>query len=284
MTDGHAGDTETPREELSRRLKAHMAAAGMSTYRAHQMLEARGIKSSQPKVSRTVNGRTAADPEFVYQLCVTLDAEEGCEITPAERYELVELARRVKAGNRRLVISRDEGAQQRRMGRYTRNARLIRAFIPNGMVGLAQTEPYVRRIMHEEAGVRARLANQAILDEPGREFRWIFTEGALGFTLLDPPGSIAQLDRLYELSQRPNIRVGIIPFGQASPVFPIHFYELFDDTAMVTGGESYGLDLDDPDDIAAYVMLTDQLERITVWDGSARALIREAADRYRKLS
>lgn len=279
MTDGPAGDAaETPREELSRRLRALFEGAGMSTVRADQLLRAQGIKASQSKVSRTLTGRTAAPPDFVAQLAALVDA-------PAEvSQELVELAVRVQAGNRRLVLSRDEGALQERMGRYTRDAKLVRTFTPSGLPGLAQTEPYIRRVMTEERGVQSRLRNQAVLDEPGRRFVWILTDGALGFpALLPPPEMAVQLQYLISLSRRPSVRVGIIPWGRPCPVFPIHGYDLFDDQVVVTGGETYGLDLDDPGDLAAYVQLTDELEELAVYGDQARKLLSQAADRYREL-
>lgn len=280
MTDGTADDgTETPREELARRLRALFDDAGMSTVRANELLNQRGVKSSQPKVSRALTGRTAPDRTFLAHLLDLVDA-------PAEvREPLAELADRVKAGNRRLVLSRDEGALQDRMGRYNKAAKRIFTFTPAGLPGMAQTEPYVRRVMADERGVRSRLRNQAILDEPGRRFVWVLTDGALGFPgLLPPEGMAAQLDHLAELSLRPNVRVGIIPWGAASPVLPVHGYDLFDDQAVVTGGETYGLDLDHPDDVRAYVELSDTLESLAVWVDQARALVRAAADRYRAMT
>ena len=279
MTDGPTDGTETPREELSRNLRALFKAAGMSTVRADELLRGRGVPSSQSKVSRTINGRSAADPSYVGQLYDLVgDA-------PEERDRLIKLAETVKAGNRRLVLSRDEGALQERMGRYTRDAALVRTFTPAGLPGLAQTEQYIRQVMTEERGVQARLRNQEILGEPKRRYVWILTDGALGFPALLPPlGMADQLEHLIALSRRPNVRLGIIPWGRKSSVIPIHGYDLFDDQVVVTGGETYGLDLDDPNDVAAYVSLTDQLEELATWDEAARGLLHTAAERYRSLS
>jgi transcriptional regulator with XRE-family HTH domain len=278
MTGGPADETETPREELSRRLRALFKAAGMSTIRADQLLRERGVASSQSKVSRTLNGRTAADADYVGHLYDLVGKEA------AERAELIALAGVVKAGTRRLVLSRDEGALQERMGRYTRSATLVRTFTPAGLPGLAQTEAYIRRVMTEERGVQARLRNQQILDDEQRRYVWILTDGALGFPALLPPDGMAQqLEHFIQLSRRPNIRLGIIPWGRESDVIPIHGYDLFDDQVVVTGGETYGLDLDDPGDVAAYSSLTDRLEQLAVWNDDARRLVQAAADRYRDL-
>lgn len=279
MTDGPVDGTETPREELSRRLRALFAVAGMSTVRADQLLRERGIASSQSKVSRTINGRTAADPAYVGQLYDLVgDA-------PGERARLVELADSVKAGTRRLVLSRDEGALQERMGRYIRDATLVRTFTPAGLPGLAQTESYIRRVMTEERGVQARLRNQEILGDLRRRYVWILTDGALGFpALLPAAGMAAQMEHLIGLSRRPNVRIGVIPWGRQSSVIPIHGYDLFDEQVVVTGGETYGLDLDNPNDVAAYVSLTDQLEELATWDEDARDLLRLTVKRYRSLA
>jgi hypothetical protein len=41
--------------------------------------------------------------------------------------------------------------------------------------------------------------------------------------------------------------------------------------------------LTDPDDVVAYVALTDQLEQAAVFDDEARVILRNVADRYRNL-
>src|SRR5947199_5399528 len=108
MTDRTTGG----RDELASRLRSLFKASGMSTVRAAKELEDRGVPTSQSKVSRTINGRVAADPEFVAQLCMLLGA------SAYERDELVALAREIRKANRRLVLGRDQAAAQTRIGKF----------------------------------------------------------------------------------------------------------------------------------------------------------------------
>lgn len=274
MTDGATGG----REELSRRLRALFDAAEMSTIRAAALLTEQGSPTSQSKVSRTLNGRVAADPDFVDRLCALLGT------TDEERKELVDLAHEVRKGNRRLVLGRDEAAAQTRIGKFERESQLIRAFTLSAVPGELQTEPYLRAIFNSEAGVRQRLLNQAILDDEHseRRFRLLLAEGALGWAPIAPPDMAEQIDHIAASLDRRNVEIGIIPWGRPVPVLPLHAWHLFDSRLVVTGGATYALDLSEPDDVAAYVAMTDQLEQAAVYGDEARAILRIAAERYRE--
>jgi hypothetical protein len=271
------------RDELGGRLKALFdnATPRMTTTRAAELLTQLGIPTSQPTVSRILKGRVAAKPAVVDQLARIADATEE------ERAELVRLAEEIHKGNRRLVLGRDPAAAQTRIGRFSREAKLIRAFALAGFPGEVQERTYIRAIFGgSAAGARQRELNQSILDDDGSGRRWVFLmpEGALGFpSLIAAEGMARQIDRLAEASRRPNIRVGIIPWGTECPVLPLHNWYLYDANMVVIGGKTFALDLTDPEDVAAYVTLTDQLERLAVYDDDARTLLRAAADRYRRL-
>lgn len=275
MTDGITGG----RDELASRLRALFKASGMSTVRAAKHLEERGVATSQSKVSRTINGRVAADPEFVAQLCTLLDA------SAYERDELVALAREIRKGNRRLVLGRDQAAAQTRIGKFERESSLVRAVAITGMPGELQTEPYVRTIFNTAASIRQRLLNQAILDDATsqRRFVLLIAESAFGWTPLPPAQMADQIDHISAALDRRNVRIGIIPWGATVPRLPQQSWYLFDSRLVVTGGLTYALDLTDPDDVVAYVALTDRLEQAAVFDDEARVILRNVADRYRSL-
>lgn len=272
------------RDELSKRLRALRKAAGLSGMEA-----ARLANTTQSKVSRVENGRIVAPPEFVDQLCRLYKA------SAAERRELVAMARDVKGGTRRLVLSRDSAGIQARIGRIERQSTLVRCFTPSGIPGELQTEAYVRAVFYgsarrnfdgAEAGIAQRLLNQAILDDEhsSRRFVLLMTEGALGWALLPPSEMAAQINHIAAATRRRNVRVGIIPWGRQSAVLPLHSWYLFDARFVVAGAIHGAADLDDPADVAAYVRLTDELEQLAVFDGEARAILARVADRYRELA
>jgi hypothetical protein len=221
----------------------------------------------------------AADPEFIAQLCTLLDA------SAYERDELVTLAREIRKGNRRLVLGRDQAAAQTRIGKFQRESSLVRAVAITGMPGELQTESYVRTIFNTDAGVRQRLLNQVILDDATsrRRFVLLIAESAFGWTPLPPAQMADQIDHISAALDRRNVRIGIIPWGATVPRLPQQSWYLFDSRLVVTGGLTYALDLTDPDDVVAYVALTDQLEQAAVFDDEARVILRNVADRYRSL-
>lgn len=273
MTDGTTGG----RDELAKRLSALLQAAGLSTVRAAKDLTAQGVETSQSKVSRTLNGRVAPDPEFVGHLSTLLGA------SPAERSRLVALAEEVRKGNRRLVLGRDAAAAQARIGKFQRDSTLVRAVAITSVPGELQSELYVRTIFDSEAGVRQRIHNQAILDDVDspRRFRLLIAESALGWTPLPPAEMADQIDQIAASVDRRNVQVGILPWGRAVPRIPQHSWYLFDARLVVTGGATYVLDLSDPEDVTAYTRLTDQLEMLAVWGDDARAILIRVAHRYR---
>lgn len=212
MTDRTTGG----RDELASRLRSLFKASGMSTVRAAKELEDRGVPTSQSKVSRTINGRVAADPEFVAQLCMLLGA------SAYERDELVALAREIRKANRRLVLGRDQAAAQTRIGKFERESSLVHVVAITSMPGELQTEPYVRTIFNTDVGVRQRLLNQAILDDATsrRRFVLLIAESAFGWTPLPPAQMADQIDHISAALDRRNVRIGIIPWGATVPRLP----------------------------------------------------------------
>jgi hypothetical protein len=192
------------------------------------------------------------------------------------------------SGTRRLVLARDMAATQTRLGRIERQSRLIRCFSPSAVPGELQTEPYVRAVFQDslrsnldavEAAIRQRLLNQRILDDEtvDRRFVFLIPEGALGWAILPAAQMADQVEHIEDASRRRNARVGIIPWGRHVTALPLHSWHLFDTRLVVAGAASFAADLDDPVDVAAYVELTDQIERHAVWDDEARAILRTVA-------
>lgn len=271
------------RDALSRALRDVRVATGLS---GKDAADAAGL--SQSKVSRIERGRTVPSEEDVRLLASVY------RLAPDERDRLVEMARDVKAENRRVVFNRDLGGYQERIGRIEQQSALIRSFSPGVVPGPLQSPGYVRALFdsgHDspqanDAGVAARLARQRILDDELNPRRFVFltTEGALGWSAGSPELMIEQVERIIAATYRRNVRIGIVPFGRPARIFPMHGWAVFDQRAVIVGTETATAILNEPADVATYVELTDEIEKLAVYDDEARAVLNRVVARYRELS
>lgn len=268
---------------MSEGLAAARKAAGLSQYEA-----ADKAGTYQSKIARVESGRTLPDEDFVTQLCAAYKAPA------AERRRLVELARDVRAHNRRVVLHRNPVAFQRQVGRIQRQSALIRSFASVGLPGLLQTADYCRNVFLSregvsfelaESGARVRLDNQRILDDVSRSFVYVIAEGALSWAFGGPTLMAEQMEHLALATRRENVRVGVIPFGAWDPhlSLPLHGWEMYDQRLVIVGTITATALLDDPRDIATYVDMFERLEQLAAYDEKARAILAQVAERYRAM-
>ncbi|MGH3673845.1 MAG: Scr1 family TA system antitoxin-like transcriptional regulator [Pseudonocardiaceae bacterium] len=132
-----------------------------------------------------------------------------------------------------------------------------------------------------EVRVTARLLRAEILDEPGRQFTFLLTAGALGWRMGASEVMARQVEHIAELSRLPHIRVGVITWGIEAKVFPPCGFDLYDEHTVVVGvlgGSAY---YNDPADTARYVAMSTALKRLAVFGDKVRAELQRIADRYR---
>ncbi|MCA1835887.1 MAG: helix-turn-helix domain-containing protein, partial [Actinobacteria bacterium] len=107
-------------------------------------------------------------------------------------------------------------------------ASVIRAYEPQLVPGLLQTEDYARAIMRlrhahvsaseVERRVALRMARQTFLSRPDAPELWVaLDEAALRRPLGDQKFQRAQLMHLIEMAERPNITLQIVPFEAGGP-------------------------------------------------------------------
>jgi hypothetical protein len=83
------------------------------------------------------------------------------------------------------------------------------------------------------------------------------------------------------VSRRPNVRVGIIPWGRPSEIPPINSWEIHGDRSVWTGTHNGSTVLTAQLDIEPYRAVFVELERLAVFSDKARAILSRVAERYR---
>ena len=239
---------------------------------------------AQPKISRAERGHhtfTRAEAE-------TYAAALGA--TPKQTADLVELAEVAEMshlrGQARLVRRGPE--IQRRIWDLERASALLQSWQPTVIPGLLQSWDYTLACIERDpapAWVEARRARLALLDDPDRQFRQIFSEAALRWGIGSRKVMADQARHLVELADRPNIEIGVVPFGQIivpPPEGTFHLYSGDDEAdppvpaAAVVATEAGTTFLHEPDDLDRFTALFDRLATIAVYGDDARRLIERA--------
>lgn len=218
------------RHRLAAALRDMRTDAGLST----PQLAAR-LGWSQSKVSKTELGRSRPQPDDVDAWARATGAD------PAFRDEMVRVAGQaaVQATEWRRELAPGRRRKQEEIHRIEAAASVIRVFSPDVVVGFAQTRPYAQAMFRlgrrvgpaddlDEA-VNARLARQTLLDDPSKRFELAMGETALRRVLIPLEAMRAQLDRLADLTARPNVVVGMIPFRAEERVHQYHGFAILGD-------------------------------------------------------
>lgn len=268
------------RDALSRSLRDLRNAAGMK-----QMPAAAAAGISQPGLSRIERGGLVPAPETVETLARIYGAD------PETIARLVDLAIAIRPEHldSRIIMQRGINHFQERLGKIERSSALIRAYQPNMILGMLQTSAYAEVIFASRGrtasqaadGVAQRLARQAALAEPDRNWVLIQTESALDWCVRDSALMAEQVDHITEVSQLPNVRIGLIIRRTPATVLAPHGFHIFDDRAVMLGTKTATALIDDSDDIITYRALFDDLEQMAVFGDNARSELIRIADGYR---
>lgn len=273
-------ETERGQDWLSATLRELRKAAGLSG-----MAVAQRLGTSQRRISHIETGRFVPRESEIRALAALYRA-------PADtRRQLLQVVGDLRAAPRtsraRVVMGRGAWRMQQRIARVEASAARLRAFHCAIVLGLLQTPDYARAVFSDggeitgddlERCIAERLDRQRILDS-GRGVTLLMTEGALRWQAVGPAVMAAQLDHIAEVSDRPHVRVGVIPWSTPVAVFPLHGFSVYDDRAVIVGTRVATAFLTDPLDVAEHVKLFGELEALATWDAGARDhLARIAAD------
>jgi transcriptional regulator with XRE-family HTH domain len=203
---------------------------------------------------------------------------------------LADLASEVTPARTVLARSQMEAFQQR-VRRIERNADHIRSFQPSMIIGLLQTEAFVRAVFNRgnpadaEGAIEARRKRQAALADKGRQYTLIQSEGSLDWMLGSPQLMADQMDHLAEMATRwpERVRVGVIRWSTPMPFYVLHGVHIYDHSSAMVGTRSGTTIFTNAGDVDDYAAQFAELEKRTTWGDEAAATFTEHADRYKVL-
>lgn len=184
-------------------------------------------------------------------------------------------------------LSESEAAQRApdaRTHRPDRSASArLRSFHPALVIGLLQIPDYARALLSgAHAGtdldrmVSARLARQQVLDTD-RTFELLMTEGALRWHVGGPLIMAEQIEHLAQTSERPNVRVGIIPWTRPVTHPVLHGFHLYDQRAIMVSTETAMATMTDRLQIADFEARFSLYAELADWDDDAGPVLERLA-------
>lgn len=271
------------RDRLSGRLRELRRAAGLSSAAA-----ARAAGFSQSKLSKIETGGllpSFADGEALLRAYRAYDKD---------RDEVLDLlhALQGEVESARVILRRGAYRLQQQIARVEAQTLHYRDLQVAYVAGLVQTPAYIVRIAEpvltgsdQDRFMAARLRRQRILQDGGKQFTFVMTEGALRWRAGPAPMMAAQMDHIAEISRLPNVRVGVVPWTTEAPpgIFPGHEIQIFDDRMVIVGMETATANIQDPRDIAIYLDLFQAVKAIAVFGEEARGVLAKIAADYRAI-
>jgi hypothetical protein len=149
--------------------------------------------------------------------------------------------------------------------------RLVRSYSSARVPALLRTAEYVSAAGGPAAaGEWVRLAD--LVEDQSRSFVFVVAEGALR-TWPDRVPMAAQLARVAALSERPNVRLGVLPWAAVLPQVPLHDFMVAGDRAVWLEMFTAEITLTRAEDLAAYAQVFAVFESAAVFGDQARDVI-----------
>lgn len=205
------------RRELAEELVRVRVRAGMT---GRQM--GRELRVSQATLSRYDHGETTPSVPRVRQWLAICEEYDDKAVTAADRVRIVELAEAAHAEPRTWKAMRDAGTASAQGAAADQDADALTVWEAENVIlpGLVQTPEYaaaaIRRAdLHGQFDpgqqLVGRLARQARLYEPGREWRFLIAEHLLTTSPGDPALMAPQRARLLSLLELDGVEVAVLP-------------------------------------------------------------------------
>lgn len=246
---------------------------------------ARRAGVTQATISRWETGRNVPTAAAAEKYARALNADPGLT------RQLVELVTDLRTHHQAGKPGPRAGGVsfQQRIHRLEAAAAYVAVFHPLLIPGALQTAAYARAIFSSgdldddeiEARTTARLQRGALLTDPNRRYTFITAYGALGWRSGSNETMARQVDHVADVSQRPNVRLGVIPWATEATVYPSSGFEMYDERTVVVGSLSGARFSNTPEDVDRYVDALAKLEEMSVFDEQARQLLSTVAADYR---
>ena len=242
------------------------------------------------KVSKIETGKQTATDTDVIDWCAAVGVPAA--VADELRAELRNL--RVQQLGWRRQLRAGHEARQRESASTWSSAKVVRGVATMAVPGMLQTAGYARSVFEEQArllrvpddidaSVAARLQRQQVLYEPGREVEILIAEVALTNPPCSPQVMVAQVDRLVSAVGLPTVRFGILPLYRPLPTLLPHSFWIFDEVVQV---ETVATDdrITDPDQVAIFNRLADELWSAAVTGDEAQGVLLAAGRRWAELA
>lgn len=239
MTDFRADEQQPKPFRVADRLREAREAAGL------QQKELAALLGWDPaKLSKTESGARTAVTEADVRAWA-----QATDMSDEDRDETLDTLARFKANERswRDRMRNGRRSVQVQYNHLYQTSTRFRIFQTVWVPGILQTPDYARQVFADlneldpdtpkdiEADVRARMARRDFLYDLSKSFEVILTEAVIRMLLVDPPVMRAQLVRLEDVLDLPNVRLGIIPQGRRVRTAAQSSFVMYDDLAIVEG-------------------------------------------------
>jgi transcriptional regulator with XRE-family HTH domain len=276
-----AGSPTARRRQLGTMLRALRVARDMTTDQVAQEL-----RVSRSKISRLENGRRGASKEDILRLCELYQVDEE------DRLRFTELA----AEGKQRAWWQPLSPQYSEYVGLESEAEAINDYGLAVVPGLLQTPDYARAILRSavppwapkivDERVKQRLARQQLLTSGSPRFEAVLDESVLHRIVGDPGVMIAQLERLLEMSELPNVTIRIVPYDVGAVPSPVNKFIILRfplpevaDIVLIEAltGDDY---LDEPEDVETYSATFYALMDLAANADVTRAMILAKLDAY----
>ncbi|WP_155356739.1 helix-turn-helix domain-containing protein [Acrocarpospora macrocephala] len=266
-------------ENLGNRLREIRKGAGIT---GRALADATGWHFT--KVSRLENAAKTPTEQEIRLWCQICDAEDQVPDLLASVRALESMyqehKRRTRAGMKQLMRTS--------VPLYERTNR-FRIYEHNVIPGLFQTPDYAAAMLRfwidfldtpndlDEA-VEARMSRQKIIYRTEKRFEVLLEEQALRTWFGDSATQIGQLERILTVESLPNVRLGIIPMMIERPCVASMGFWIYDERLVLMETPTASIEVTMPSEIELYTRMFDLLGRVSVYDESARCLVRAAIE------
>lgn len=262
---------QAARADVASQLDAMRRDAGLT---GHDLAVRCGWHKS--KASRIARTRTAPSDEDIRAWCHACGADERAAdlIATSRTAESMYLHwRQIHRDGMRRV-------HEKTVPLYERTSH-FRVYASNVMPGMIQTAGYATGVLRSITtfqgtpddvtdAVQARLNRSRVLREGNHRFGLLLEEAVLYYQVCGEAELAGQLRYLQEVMARPNVSLGIIPFGARRVVWPLEAFYAFDDAQVAVETLTAEVNVTAPGEIRTYLKAFRGLARSAVYGVEAR--------------